>query len=131
MTITVLPDAYLLLALVATGCALVLRRRAPRLALLWAATALCWTLVFAHSVRAHEAPSGMRYDPECCSNMDCAPATSVTLHPDGSRTITNAIGLTATFPRSFPVRPSTDGKLHSCVSKSSGRPLCLYAVPDV
>ena len=76
--------------------------------------------------QAHQSHTGQRYDPECCSGYDCAPAKTVVLNADGSRTITNELGLTATFERGFIVRPSTDGKLHSCVSRGSGRPLCLY-----
>lgn len=79
------------------------------------------------AVTAHEAHTGQRYDIECCSGNDCAPATAVTLNLDGSRTITNGNGHTARFEASFKHRPSTDGKLHACISPSTGKPLCLYA----
>lgn len=80
---------------------------------------------------AHEAPSGMMYDPECCHNMDCAPVTKVIVNPDGSRTITNKLGLVATFPRNFPNRHASDGGFHACISVRTGLPLCLYSNPGM
>lgn len=83
-------------------------------------------LVLASNLFAHEAPSGMRYPFECCSNRDCAPITNMTMLPDGSRRITNGNGDTAIFGSRFPIRIPEDGRDHACITPGVGTPLCLF-----
>jgi len=95
---------------------------------------------------AHEAPSGWRYDIECCSQMDCQPvpasmirATSegwrIEIPPGGHKMAPT--GFVGTLPYdSHRVRQSQDGLFHPCIAPAIGshRPepvlLCLY-VPEM
>jgi hypothetical protein len=50
------------------------------LLVLWVVAAL---LLVHLAARAHQAPSGWQYDPECCSGRDCAEVAPPTVTPDG------------------------------------------------
>lgn len=94
--------------------------------------ALAFTLALSASYAyAHKAPSGMSYPPECCSNRDCAPITSMKLLPDGSREVVNGNGHTATFPPGFHIRYPSDGKTHACIHPTAGTPLCLFLPTEI
>lgn len=96
-------------------------------------------MVFAQTF-AHEAPSGWRYDWECCHDRDCAriearhvrevrggwsvavPPGAHPLVPPGSPSVTATILHSAT-------RPSGDGEFHLCLSPVDRRVLCFYVPP--
>jgi hypothetical protein len=74
--------------------------------------------------RIQAAQSHSWYDPECCSENDCAPVTKYTQGADGAF-VTSKIG-TVWVPKTFKHRPSKDGQMHVCMSL--GRPHTLFCV---
>lgn len=54
---------------------------------LLAAAVACLLWAVALTARAHQAPSGWEYDPECCFAIDCAPIAPVRASPGGLRTL--------------------------------------------
>lgn len=95
------------------------------IALVALALAVIWWVV---PVRAHDAPSGWHYAPECCSDADCALAETVEELPDKSLKVTTIHG-TAVFPANFPKKDSPDGRIHACFvtyADGSQRLYCLY-----
>jgi hypothetical protein len=87
---------------------------------------------------AHQAPSGWAYDPECCSDLDCAPVPeSAVVEATGGYSVRLAPGqhpMVRTPLAAFlahgdsRIRVSGDEHRHACVS-SSGRLLCIYVQP--
>ena len=78
--------------------------------------------------RAHDAPSGWAYAPECCSNRDCHQIEddAVTIVPGGWR-----IKATGEIFRQAEVRMSKDGRFHRCSvqGRDDARTFCLYVPP--
>lgn len=93
--------------------------------------AMLTVVIFSHPTRAHQAPSGMVYPPECCSGHDCALMTKIEILPDGSRRVTNANGHTAIFAKDHPIRRPDDGQNHACIGPVSLTPYCLFLAPGV
>lgn len=84
---------------------------------------------------AHQAPSGMEYDPWCCSGKDCAPipARDVRTAPEGFVvTLQPGDHPMVTEPQRFVVpygqeKPSTDGGYHICLYPTQDALRCFYA----
>ena len=87
---------------------------------------------------AHNAPSGVQYLPECCSQRDCAPVPDRMVHelgggaygvrvPPGSHPMWPADKGAALYVEfSGPqVKPPLDGEWHICLSPT-GAPLCIH-----
>lgn len=76
-------------------------------------------LLFSQQAVAHEAPSGIKYPPECCGGNDCAPIQEMSMLEDGSLKVRTKHG-TAIFPKDFPIRPSFDEQQHACFMTAKG-----------
>lgn len=63
------------------------------------------------------------YDPWCCHNKDCAPASSVEPSSDGGVVIWEN-GVPFQVPKSYPFRPSRDANWHICIL--NGQVRCVY-----
>lgn len=110
------------------------------MASMFAAAVASFVAAWSLAARAHTAPSGWRYDPECCGVMDCAPVPPgavreaqggyvVTLRAGDHPMVTDA-GLVAAVPHGDPrIRVSGDEHRHVCVSATSVRVLCIYVPP--
>lgn len=76
---------------------------------------------------AHEAPTGWRFEPECCGNGDCKPVGQgeIRVTPDGY--LIPATGEVIPF-QSHKVRSSPDGKPYRCSvqGKREGNTYCIY-----
>lgn len=96
-------------------------------------------LVAASSTLAHDAPSGWRYDAECCSSRDCAQALPGAVREVlGGYAITLLPGTHPMVPRGsepvrefvphgdWRIRPSGDEHRHVCVLPHAQRVLCIY-----
>lgn len=66
--------------------------------------------------RAHDAPSGFRYDQNCCSDGDCAPALKVVYDEKTDLyTVTTKHGTATEDPRVTKRLTSPDGNIHACI----------------
>lgn len=98
--------------------------------------------ILAPPAKAHDAPSGWKYDAYCCNgnnhNGDCQPIPSssvkvisggysVKIEPGQHRLATRAH--TFEFPQTK-VRRSQDGDYHLCLYPDENTPRCFYA-PDM
>jgi hypothetical protein len=111
-------------------------------AILMAASAIL-TLALATCALAHEAPSGWRYDGDCCSSLDCAelPPGAVTLEGSAGYRVRLAPGQHPMAPAGGEwlvphdrrmtshsaapaIRPSGDEHYHGCILGGALR--CLY-----
>lgn len=106
------------------------------------AAAALQLLVGAVPAAAHTAPSGWAYDPECCSDKDCAPVPDAAIRevPGGYRVIiapgthpsvpARRVALDFFVPHGDPrIRVSGDGKRHACISRTAGILYCIYVPP--
>jgi hypothetical protein len=84
---------------------------------------LALLLGYIAGAKAHQAPSGWDYDPECCSMQDCSTAIKIEYLDGGAMRITTRHG-TDIYPPDFPRRASKDDKVHAC--HMNGRKFCLY-----
>ena len=82
--------------------------------------------------QAHE-HDGMVYDSWCCNNQDCSVAEDVKFLGDGKLQVTTKHGTALFDLRTIPafrIKPSTDGRYHACIVKSSLAPQpkgrCIY-----
>ena len=66
------------------------------------------------------------YDPDCCSDADCAPVTWLGRDADGRIWVETSHGK-ARLTTAASVRVSHDGMRHACIH--NGRLLCLYLPP--
>lgn len=81
---------------------------------------------FLLSAQAHESPHGWQYDPECCSNRDCAPypAKNVKQVPGGY------VIETGEFIENAKVKRSQDEEYHLCRHPTGSTIFCLYVPPQ-
>lgn len=81
----------------------------------------------ATKARAHEAPTGWRFDPECCGNGDCMPVPMTTIRetPNGYQIKQTGEVIPYDSPK---VRPSPDGMPYRCSTggKPEGNTYCIY-----
>lgn len=103
--------------------------------------AILTVLIVMDAAKAHQAPSGMRYDTWCCNGNnhtgDCQPIpnSSVRVIPGGyeitlSRGDHHMVTKTHVFTKTqTETRPSTDGQYHACLYPNEDSLRCFYAPP--
>lgn len=87
---------------------------------------LACLLLLTTSAVAHEAPSGWKYDHDCCHDRDCAPVENLTYLNDGTMLARTKHGegkVTSQTQR----RPSGDTEYHACIMPSTNHVICFYA----
>lgn len=91
-------------------------------------------LVLVDRVRAHDAPSGWRYDFACCSGVDCREVGNAYSEHSPIRVFERPEGYVISSTdevipyTSRKVRPSPDGLFHWCsvAGKDDSKTICLY-----
>ena len=97
-------------------------------------TGLCVAVAFALVLVALPAPSARShswYDPDCCSDRDCEPVSTVTfVASDPSAVpvmvVTTSFGTKPLTDRTK-IRQSKDSRMHACIYQ--GELLCIYMPP--
>lgn len=114
----------------------------PALRILLLVLSVLLALLVIHAIaRAHQAPSGWHYDPECCSGRDCAEVAPPAVTPAGLEFLVVPGGHPAATLARRPlrivvahddrrIRASGDDRWHLCLTLD-GRAyvLCVYRPP--
>ena len=94
------------------------------------------SVLLASYASGHQAPSGMKYPPECCHDLDCAPVDNAarTNPTDGSlpQLIVTTKHGTVAVPHDFDVRMSEDNLMHACIRKLPNgqmKLICFFVPP--
>jgi hypothetical protein len=93
---------------------------------------IAWILTATSSLcaSAHDAPSGWRYDPSCCSSRDCRPIPTAALKESPTGYVITIGNVTLPYGDRR-LKDSPDGLVHWCTSngRDDGRTICLYVPP--